>query len=252
MSQIVVNFYKFAPLDQPESIKTKLVEGLEGLNVLGTILLAKEGMNGGLSGTSDDVEKALKAVRSFEPFKDLTTRKSFGETGSYKHLKIRVKDKVLAFPDTFEPDLEAIAATPDLNASIWQKTLDEGGDDLVILDTRNDYEYELGSFDRAQHLNIRKFNDFPEAFMDRYDNEADKDKTFLMFCTGGIRCEKAAAFARNQGFKRVFKLEGGIIKYFEEKGENHWNGECFVFDHRAAIASDRKETAWTFDGEKKM
>ncbi len=251
MSQIVVNFYKFAPLDHPETLKSRLFESIKDLNVLGTILLAKEGINGGLSGTPAHVEKALELIRSIPPFETLTVRKSFGETGSYKHLKIRVKDKVLAFPDAYEPDLEAIAETPDLRASVWQKKLDQADDNIVVLDTRNDYEYELGSFDKAEHLNISKFNDFPKAFMEQYANDADKDKTFLMFCTGGIRCEKAAAFARKQGFKRVFKLEGGIIKYFEEKGHSHWQGECFVFDHRAAIAPDRNETEWSFAKVKK-
>lgn len=244
MNQLVVNFYRFCRIEDPEKICKWLKKELQNTEVLGTITIANEGLNGGLAGLPEIVHQALSKISVLPEFSDLTIRESYGQTAAYNQLQIKVKRSILTFPKKYEPTLSDIQESPNLSPEQWLEQMSNANKDLIILDTRNDYEFEQGSFSEAQHLDIMNFRDFPDAFLEKFQGQ--EDKTYLMFCTGGIRCEKAAAYARNQGFPNVFKLDGGIINYFKKSGREGWRGRCFVFDHRAAIEADRQESDWTF------
>lgn len=235
----VINFYKFTPLEKPDEIRQRIQSELAKSRVLGTILLAEEGLNGSLAGKAEDVDDAFARICDFKEFSDLSQRASFGQSQPFKRLIVKVKPQILGFPLECDPSVQQILEGPSLGSDEWAKVLEQNKDEVVILDTRNRYEYELGSFAGARDLNISRFREFPEAFLENYGDK--KDQTFLMFCTGGIRCEKAVAFARQQGFQKVYQLDGGIIQYFEKQGEKHWQGECFVFDQRWSIGSELQE-----------
>lgn len=248
MTQLVVNFYRFIQLGKPQEICDHLQKSLSELSILGTITIAPEGLNGGLAGDRTIVCKALSIIRKIESFKSISVRESYGKTEAYHRLDIRVKDRILAFPEHAEPDMDDIKSSPSLSPNQWLELIKNLGEKAVILDTRNGYEFEQGSFQNAQQLDIERFQEFPDAFLEKYKHQ--KDRTFLMFCTGGIRCEKAAAFARKEGFSKVYKLEGGVIQYFKENGADGWKGNCFVFDNRAAIEPSREESPWSFPNRK--
>lgn len=241
MSSIkVINFYRFTPLgDELSQWQMRLSSELSNFDVLGTILLAPEGLNGSLAGSPSSVDEAFSAITSLPPFAGMSFRSSYGSTQPYRKLIVRKKRQILAFPKQLDPNIDEILAGPALNPEQWAEILDDKPEDLVILDTRNHYEFEVGSFEGAEHLEIEQFRDFPMRFSERYQGQ--EDKTFLMFCTGGIRCEKALAYARSQGFQKAYKLDGGIIDYLQEKGSKYWNGECFVFDQRWTVQESLDE-----------
>ncbi|MFW7379497.1 MAG: rhodanese-like domain-containing protein [Oligoflexus sp.] len=235
----VINFYKFIPLAEPSAIALKLKQELAPIQVLGTIILAREGLNAGLAGLPQDVDQAFQVICSDPHFSDLNYRESFGSSQPYRKLLIRTKHQILTFPEPFDPSIDEIHEGPALSPDQWHHKLVNKTDDLVLIDTRNRYELEKGSFHDASDLEIDHFKDFPDRFLKKYGDQ--KDKTYFMFCTGGIRCEKAVAFARKQGFEKVYKLDGGIINYLRDKGQGQWQGECFVFDQRWSINADRLE-----------
>jgi predicted sulfurtransferase len=236
----VINFYHFFPLKEPQTQADRLQRDLAPVEVLGTITLAQEGCNISLAGSPEAIDQALAHIADRLGLGQISYRSSYGETQPFKRLMIKVKDQILAFPKEQNPSISDIHQGPALSPDAWPEILDQPTEDTVILDTRNVYEVECGSFEGADHLGLDRFQDFPKAFLNRYGDN-DKDKTFLMFCTGGIRCEKAVAFAQSHGFRKTYKLDGGIIDYFANCGDRKWQGECFVFDHRWTIRPDRQE-----------
>lgn len=235
----VINFYKFFQLEHPEQFCQQLYDDLKDIPVRGTLILAPEGLNGSLAAMPHDVEQAFQKLCSYPELTQLSYRESFARSQPYKKLLVRTKAQILTFPKEADPSIADIQATPALSPEQWQAKIETADDKLVILDTRNQYEVEAGSFAGAKDLGIERFQEFPEEFLKQYGEQ--KDKTFLMFCTGGIRCEKAVAFARKQGFPHVYKLDGGIINYLKEQGPKLWQGECFVFDQRWTIGADRNQ-----------
>lgn len=240
MHLAVYNFYKFIELDDLTTLKEQLDQLCLELNIRGTILLSAEGINANLGGTPEALDQLIATLQAMPPFSDLVVKKSYGKTVPFSRMRVKIKDRILTFDPDCPLSVEEINRTKRLSAQEVASLLDNPPEDLIVLDTRNDYEVLYGAFEQAEHLNIRHFKDFAAAFRERYAN--DKDKTFLMYCTGGIRCEKATAFAEKEGFHNVYQLDGGIVNYFDECQGKHWRGSCFVFDFRWAISADNKES----------
>lgn len=236
----VVNFYQFIPLVNPENLAETLRGFFASLpEVKGSLILASEGINGGFAGPEADVEQLCSRIHRLEPFQTLEYKATWGETQAFRRQLVKVKKQILTFPAAYNPSIDAIKSGRHLTPEAWDALLEQG--DVVVVDTRNTYEIAYGTFAGAEQCDVERFVDFPEQFLQKYG--AAKDKTYLMFCTGGIRCEKAVAFAQAQGFDKVYQLDGGIIRYLERSEGKHWQGDCFVFDHRWSVDRSLTEAA---------
>ena len=223
--------YKFTRLDDFEEIQIPLRSFLDSLSVKGTLLLAREGINGTISGTKVSLEKVLDYLQSDPRFLDLEFKFSYSEKIPFKRLKVKLKKEIVTMGLT-EIDPTHSAGTY-VKPKDWNELINDP--DVVLIDTRNNYEYEIGSFKGAINPNTETFREFPSFTKNTL--EQYRDKKIAMFCTGGIRCEKSTAYLKSEGFKNVFHLQGGILKYLEEVNEDEslWEGECFVFDDRVAV-----------------
>jgi UPF0176 protein len=214
----------------------------------GTILIAEEGINFFLAGNADDVHSFVDWLRTDTRFADLTPKESWSETQPFRKMLVKVKNEIIRMnhPSIRPAEGRAPAVTPE-TAKRW---LDQGHDDegrpVVTLDTRNQFEVDAGTFKHTLNWGITKFTEFPSALQTHMAEL--QDKTVISFCTGGIRCEKAAIYMRNAGLPHVYQLEGGILKYFEEVGNDHYEGGCFVFDERRAVGADLSATGLTPEG----
>jgi UPF0176 protein len=236
----VLNFYAFFKVTSVEEERAFHNELSRRYNLKGTVLLASEGVNVGVSSVSrEDLADYAKAFSEHSGVESIRLAWSQGKSEPFRRFRVKLKDRILVFDKNHWVEEDEIGTVEYLESNLWRDLVLSGRDDVVVLDTRNDYEIDYGTFEGAEDLNLKHFRDFPEKFMRTYGD--DKDKTFLMFCTGGIRCEKAAVFARKQGFKKVYQLEGGVMKYFEEQGGKAWKGNCFVFDQRWSVTPELKE-----------
>lgn len=236
-----ISSYKFIKLDRLEELRNGLKSKCKELALKGTILLSSEGINMFLAGNRQGIDGIMDHIRSCRPeFSDIQAKESLSKSQPFSRMLVRLKKEIIAFGiNEIEPEKKTSSR---LKAQQLKQWLDEGKD-LTLLDTRNDYEVEIGTFQNALPVGVDHFRDFPEA-VEKLD-QVDKDKPLVMFCTGGVRCEKAGPFMENAGFKEIYQLDGGILKYFEEVGGDHWDGECFVFDKRVALDPELKETATT-------
>ena len=236
----VISFYKFVPVDDPQALRNKLKKLCDQLDTKGTILLASEGMNGMISGSPESIETLINEIHKDPRFSDVEFKKSFHSDVSFRRMLVKVKKYIV----TMRKDVDPLAETGEYLDPIEFKKWQDEGKELLILDTRNDYEVALGTFTNAIDPKITHFDQFPDWISKNLQDS--KDKPIVTFCTGGIRCEKATAFMLQQGFKKVYQLEGGIIKYLEktllEEGDNHWEGDCVVFDKRKAITKKLEPT----------
>ncbi len=222
--------YKFVPLDGLTQRRRELKGRCESLKLKGTILLSPEGINIFLAGRAGDLRSFLEFLRSDPAFEGLEVKESYSEKIPFRRMLVRLKKEIISFGiDSVRP-MER--TSPKLPAAELKRWLDEGRP-IRLLDTRNDYEVDLGTFHGAEHLQIGHFRQFPDA-ISKLPAEA-KREPLVMFCTGGIRCEKAGPLMEQAGFEQVYQLEGGILKYFEECGGAHYDGSCFVFDGRVAL-----------------
>ena len=223
--------YKFTRLDDFEEIQIPLRSFLDSLSVKGTLLLAREGINGTISGTKVSLEKVLDYLQSDPRFLDLEFKFSYSKKIPFKRLKVKLKKEIVTMGLT-EIDPTHSAGTY-VKPKDWNELINDP--DVVLIDTRNNYEYEIGSFKGAINPNTETFREFPSFTKNTL--EQYREKKIAMFCTGGIRCEKSTAYLKSEGFKNVFHLQGGILKYLEEVNEDEslWEGECFVFDDRVAV-----------------
>jgi UPF0176 protein len=231
MMMLNIAAYRFVTIENPAALGEALKAACAERALLGTILLAPEGINLFLAGEKaklrDFVENVLRADARFAP---IEIKESESDHVPFKRLKVKLRKEIVTFR---QPQINpALTPAPALEAKEFAKWLAEGKE-MVILDTRNTFEFERGAFTGSQHLGNDNFNDFAAAVESA--PEAWKDKTIITFCTGGIRCEKAAPFLQAKGFSNVFQLQGGILKYFEEVGRAHYAGDCFVFDERRAL-----------------
>lgn len=231
MEKIVVTFYKFVKLPDFTEKKTVILDYCKSQGIKGTILLAEEGINGTIAGSPDAIEAVLAFLRSDPRLGDLEIKKSPSGTEPFERMKVKLKKEIvtLGIPEVDPND------TPGtyVSAQEWNRLLEDP--EVVVIDTRNQYEVDIGTFKGAQNPQTQNFRQFPEYVRENLNPR--QHKKVAMFCTGGIRCEKASAFMRSNGFEEVYQLHGGILKYLEEidPQDSLWEGECFVFDERVAL-----------------
>jgi len=247
----IANFYRFVRLENPAEVKAAIEAGASALGLSGTVLLGHEGINAGLAGTCpESLAKFITSLGVIHPgLSNLEAKWTTGTSLPYKWLEVKVKKSVVTFAGEDDPDINEILAAPRLSPAEFDLFMTEKGKNVVLVDTRNDYEYECGHFEGAVDLGLKRFKDFPEAFLNRFGE--DQDQTYVFFCTGGIRCEKAVPWANARGFKNVFQIDGGIIKYLEHhknadgtpSGKSLYQGSCFVFDQRRTIDEALTETS---------
>lgn len=242
-----VSGYRFVQLEYLPLIQADMHAALAQTGVLGTILIADEGINVALAGERAQIDLAKNYLDSDERFSGLWLKESLSNTIPFSKLKVRIRHEIIAFDgaDAGVRQLErpeAPAMAPE-TVSEWI----ESGKDFTLLDTRNTYEIESGTFAQAEHLNIAHFRDFQKAVHEGLEQGTlARDKPIVTFCTGGIRCEKAAPWMIEQGFSEVYQIEGGVLNYFERTGGRHWDGDCFVFDDRVEVNKSLEPTGATW------
>ena len=241
MKKIVnIAAYKFISLPDLHSLRTRLLALCRSWELKGTILLSAEGINLFVAGEREKIDLLLAELRGISGLEDLQLKISETEHQPFTRMLVRVKKEIIAF------GVEGInpvqKTSPKLAARELKQWLDEGRP-VTLLDTRNDYEVKLGTFKNARPIGIDHFREFPDAV--RKLPPEMKEQPIVMFCTGGIRCEKAGPFMEREGFKNIFQLDGGILKYFEQCGGAHYDGECFVFDQRVGLDPSLQETEAT-------
>ena len=235
MQIVNISAYKFVTLEDIETLRPAMRERCDAAGLKGTILLAPEGINMFLAGTREQIDSFMGWLHADPRFADITPKESISDNQPFKRMLVRAKKEIITMKmPLIRPEAGRAPSVRPVDLKRW---LDQGHDDegrpVVMLDTRNAFEVAVGTFDNAVEYNIEKFSDFPPAIA---ENKADLEgKTVVSFCTGGIRCEKAAIHMQEVGIERVYQLEGGILKYFEEVGGNHYHGDCFVFDYRTAL-----------------
>lgn len=233
-----ISAYKFVPLPDATELRTQLQALTLDLGLKGTILLAEEGINLFLAGPAEAVRALVAHLHADARFANIVPKESWSAQQPFRKMLVKVKPEIIRMNHpTIRPAEGRAPAVPAATVKRW---LDQGHDDegrpVVTLDTRNDFEVDQGTFDNAIDWRISKFSEFPQAVLDHRAELAGK--TVVSFCTGGIRCEKAAIFMQEAGLDHVYQLEGGILKYFEETGGAHYHGNCFVFDERRGVDAD--------------
>ena len=228
---VVAALYKFVTIDDPPTFRNDLFRLMNENGIRGTILVAREGINGTVSGLRDQLDAFLSQIRMDPRLRDLEHKESLAEVCPFLRTKVRLKNEIVTL-GVEDVDPNHLVGTY-VNPEDWNELISQ--DDVVLIDTRNDYEYQIGSFKNARNPETTSFREFP-AFVEQNLNPSQAKK-IVMFCTGGIRCEKATSFLKMQGFEEVFHLKGGILKYLEivEKEDSLWEGECFVFDDRVTV-----------------
>ena len=227
--------YLFVSLDKLEELRSRMLQECNERHLKGTILLTGEGINLFLAGAELEMRGFLKWLRSDSRFTAIEAKESWSDEQPFKKMLIKLKSEIIRMNHpSIQPEKGRANFIAPQKLKEW---LDRGTDDLgrpvVMLDTRNAFEIDYGTFENALHFNIEKFTEFPEAITKH--KEELLDKTIVSFCTGGIRCEKSGLYMREIGMEHTYQLEGGILKYFEEVGAAHYEGSCFVFDEREAL-----------------
>ncbi|GAB4391705.1 MAG: rhodanese-like domain-containing protein [Gammaproteobacteria bacterium] len=236
MEIINVSGYRFVELDELEAKQQSLLNQCAALNIMGTILLSPEGINMMLAGTSHAIEQLKTYLNDWPEFHNLWLKQSTTTFIPFKRLRVRIKATIIPnVTDHFIPD----ESSPNISPIQFKSWLDEGKK-ITVLDTRNQFEIAFGGFDQAIDLHINNFADLPKA-INKLDDTLKKTP-LVMYCTGGIRCEKASVLLKQQGFQEIYQLEGGIINYFETCGDTHYHGSCYVFDERVALDSHLQPT----------
>jgi UPF0176 protein len=234
MSEIVVAaFYKFAKLPDFQQLQAPFLEFCLSVNINGTILLAAEGVNGTVAGSRNSIDCLISFLKAEPRLHDIEHKESFTNEPPFDRMKVKLKKEIVPLGvSTVNPnELVGTYVSPEE----WNELISDP--EVIIVDTRNDYEVDIGTFKGAIDPKTKRFRDFPAFVCDTLD--PDKHKKVAMFCTGGIRCEKASSYMLQQGFKEVFHLKGGILKYLEKipADKSLWDGECFVFDQRIAVGN---------------
>jgi UPF0176 protein len=231
MTVVVSAFYKFVAIEQPDALRHELLARLSALAMRGTILVAPEGINGTLSGEPSAMAAFLRDLRSDPRFADLVTKDAPAEAHPFGRLKVKLKREIISLR---RPEADPVRRTGTYVApQDWNALI--ASPDVLLLDTRNIYEVEVGTFAGAVDPRLAHFTDWPAFVAQHLD--ASRDKRIAMFCTGGIRCEKASAYLLAHGFSEVYQLDGGILGYLAKvpDSESTYVGRCFVFDERGAV-----------------
>ncbi|NJM19793.1 MAG: rhodanese-related sulfurtransferase [Richelia sp. SL_2_1] len=231
MSVIVATLYKFVQLPDYVEKQQSLLSICQSQEIKGTILLAQEGINGTIAGSRQGIDTVMDFLRSDSRLTDLEYKESTAESPPFQRLKVKLKNEIvtLGLPEINPSEQVGTYVNPQ----DWNQIISDP--QVTVIDTRNDYEVSIGTFRRAENPQTESFREFPEYVEKNLNPE--KNKKVAMFCTGGIRCEKATSYLISQGFEQVYHLKGGILKYLEEvpKEQSLWEGECFVFDERIAV-----------------
>ena len=223
----IVSFYHFVsfPVDKLEYLQKEMAEKAKAKNITGLVLLSLEGINATLSGPPAQLNSYLHVVEKLTGINNFFYKRSSVFKPAFKRMKIRIKPEIIKLDQK-----TADFGFHHLEPEDWEAMLNEK--DITVLDIRNDYEVEIGGFKKAQNLNIKEFGEFPQKIKTRH---LPKGQKTLIYCTGGIRCEKAIAEMKTQGFKELYQLKGGIIHYLKQFPHKSFQGECFVFDRRVAV-----------------
>ncbi|MDZ4306489.1 rhodanese-related sulfurtransferase [Allopontixanthobacter sp.] len=235
MPVCVAALYKFAPVEDVKGRRAALAALCDEKAIRGTILIAREGLNGTIAGSDAAIAEVLSAIRSIPGFADLEVKFSRAGTMPFHRMKVRIKPEIVTMG---QPDIDPLAGVGHYVAPAdWNALISDPG--TIVIDTRNDYETAVGTFRGAIDPDLKTFRDFPAWFRQERERLLGEGKPprVAMFCTGGIRCEKSTAFLKSEGVDDVYHLEGGILKYLETVSaeESLWDGECFVFDQRVTV-----------------
>ena len=239
----VVNIagYKFEPLQNPVDLVRMYQQKCDELKLKGTMLISKNGINFSLSGTKEATDTIINFLEEDDRFLNIPLKVTYSETQPFRRMKVRLKKEIISLG---RKDINPRELTGERISPQDLKSLLDNKEDVLVLDTRNEYETRVGKFENAIDLNLDTFRDFPEAIESL--PEEYKDKQIVMYCTGGIRCEKASAVMMKAGFADVKQLEGGVLDYFKETGGAYWEGDCFVFDERVALDTELNETDYIY------
>lgn len=232
MNEIVIAaFYKFVSLEDYETMREPLLAKMLENNIKGTIILAAEGINGSFGGSRADMDAFYAIIHQDERLADLNFKETFDKENPFEKSKVKLRKEIVTMGIKNVDPLKSVGTY--LSPEEWNKLIQDP--DVVIIDTRNDYEFELGTFKNAVNPNTENFRNFPEYVQEELLDK--KDKKIAMFCTGGIRCEKSTAYLKELGFPQVYHLHDGILNYIEKipQEQSLWEGQCFVFDNRVAV-----------------
>lgn len=256
MPMEIVNIaaYKFVGIPEPAAFQPLIKDCCDRLALKGTVLLATEGINLFLAGSKEGIAEFLDFLQN-EPtfdnrFAELEIKESISENQPFGRMIVRIAKEIITMRHpTIVPEASRAPHVEPAKLKAW---LDQGFDDegraVIMMDTRNGFEVEMGTFDNALAFDIERFSQFPQAVKTLSEQSDLKDKTIVSFCTGGIRCEKAALYMAEIDLPHVYQLQGGILGYFEKVGGAHWQGECFVFDERVALDSSLTPTVHSYPG----
>ena len=233
--------YKFEPLENLDSLIPEFQNKCDELGLKGSVYLSPNGINFSIAGTEKNIDTYIEFMEEDSRFRDIPLKKTFSETQPFRRMKVRLKKEIISLG---RDDIDPRELTGDYISPRELFEMYETKEDVIVLDTRNEYETRVGLFENAVDLQLDTFRDFPSAIETL--PEEYKDKQIVMYCTGGIRCEKASAVMMKAGFSDVKQLEGGVLDYFKETGGAYWNGDCFVFDERVALDKELKETEYIY------
>ena len=232
MTRIVVAaLYQFVSLDNYQELRQPLLRAMSKNNIKGTLLLAREGINGTVAGSQLSIDRLLDWIRADKRLQDVRCKFSYGDEMPFYRSRVKLKKEIVTMGvEGIDPNRSVGTYVKPAN---WNALISDP--EVTLIDTRNAYESAIGSFKNATTPNTESFREFPQYVSDKLD--PDKHRKVAMFCTGGIRCEKSTAYLKQQGFDEVYHLQGGILKYLEEipESESLWQGECFVFDNRVSV-----------------
>ena len=239
----VVNIagYKFEPLDDAIDLIPIYQQKCDELLLKGTMLISKNGINFSIAGTQQATDSFIDFIEEDNRFLDIQLKVTYSETQPFRRMKVRLKKEIISLG---RKDINPREMTGEKISPQALKKLLDRKEEVLVLDTRNEYETRVGKFENAIDLQLDTFRDFPEAVESL--PEEYKDKQIVMYCTGGIRCEKASAVMMKAGFADVKQLEGGVLDYFKETGGAYWEGDCFVFDERVALDTELNETDYIY------
>lgn len=231
MEFLITTFYKFALVEDADCLQESLIFHCKENNIKGTILIGDEGINGTVAGSAESIESFKSFLKSDFRFADMLFKDSYSKTPPFLKTKIKVKPEIVTLG---KQDVDVANFVGEyVSPENWDQFI--AGEDVILIDGRNDYEYHVGTFSGAVNTETENFRDFPQWVEE--NKSMLEGKKIATFCTGGIRCEKSTAFLKESGFNEVYHLEGGIINYFIKTGNKNkkWQGHCFVFDDRVAI-----------------
>lgn len=237
---VVAALYKFTRFSDFEQYRDPILNTMLDNEVKGTLLIASEGINGTISGSRQGIDNVLDYLRRIEAIGSFTFKESYTDAQPFYRTKVKLKKEIVTMGVENIDPLQSVGRY--VKPQDWNALISDP--EVILIDTRNDYEVQIGTFQNAVNPNTDTFREFPDYVAKELD--PSKHKKVAMFCTGGIRCEKSTAFMREQGFEEVYHLEGGILKYLEEipASESMWQGDCFVFDNRVSVNHDLEKGAY--------